>query len=114
MAIEVRPIALEHALKTFTSLVAAVSFLSLVGCGGMTPEQACKEGVTVDCNKSVECGTATDAASCISLGQGLCGLVGSLAPAGYVEKQTKCNTDIKAQTCDARKAGKPASCASSN
>lgn len=101
-------------MKTFTSLVAAVSFLSLAACGGITPEQACKDGVAADCNKSVECGTATDAASCISLGQGLCGLVAQLAPAGYVDKQVKCNADIKAQTCDARKMGKPASCESSS
>lgn len=93
-------------------LTALLAFAFLAACGP-SPEQVCKDSVAADCERMWTCGSSvkvgSDAASCSSSLGALCGLASGSSSTDLTAAQ-KCTADTKAQSCDAYKAGKPASC----
>jgi hypothetical protein len=96
-------------------LALLVVMFGALGACGPSPETVCKEQVAADCERMWTCGASvkigSDAASCAAFGGGFCGLAVGASTYNVANAQT-CTKELKAQSCDAYKAGKPASCAS--
>ena len=80
---------------------------------GPTPDAVCKAQMAAECDRMWTCDgslkVGTDLNSCNSSSAALCAL--ATAGGSYdLAKAEKCTSELKAQSCEAYKAGKPASC----